>query len=91
MAPAHRLDVALLAGQPHPLLDQVACLLELPEARENHPLEGMAEGIGAADGDAGPHRGVAVRQLDGPVDHRQGLPVLADAKEGVSVGGYYGH
>src|SRR4051794_18342989 len=80
VAPAKILDVALLSGQPHTLLDQAASLLELSEARDKQALEGVAEGIGAADGDTRPHRGVAVRQLDGPVESRQGLRILADAK-----------
>ena len=91
MAPAHRLDVPLLARELHPLLDQATSLLELAQARENAPLERVAERVGAADGDARPHRRIAVRQLDRPIEHRHGLPILADAEEGVRAGGNCDH
>ena len=47
----------------------------------------MADGIRAAHDDAAPEGGVVVGQLDRAVVDRHGLAVLADAVEGIGVGG----
>ena len=85
VAPTHRLCVPLLACQLHAALDQVPPLLELPHVDEQSPLEYVAEGVRAPDGDPGPHGDVAIRQLDGAIEDRHALAVLADLEEGVNT------
>ena len=86
MTPADRLDVPLLAGDLPPLLEQAACLLELAQADEEEPLHRVAQRVGAGEHDAGPHRGVALRQLNRAIERRDALAVVAAAVEGVGHG-----
>src|SRR4051794_31587140 len=83
VAPARRLDVSLVAGYLHAALYESAALLELAEVQEGPALEDQGVGVRAADVEAGSHGEVSVRELQGTVQDRHHLAVLADVEEGV--------
>src|SRR6185437_10469259 len=81
VAEAESLEVPPLASDASALLEQVACLLVLAQLGEEEPLKGVRERIGAAEGNAGSHARIAIRQLDRPIANVHAIAVFTGAVE----------